>query len=110
MVASHESLRDDFEVSTREMDALVARLVRSPEVHGARLTGAGFGGCVVVLASPAADLSTAANRVWRVAAADGVSCRTVAAAAGGLRALADRAPSLGPVDELGGEQQGDGEL
>jgi galactokinase len=95
MVASHESLRDDFEVSTPEMDALVARLVRSPGVHGARLTGAGFGGCVVVLASPAADLSAAAERVWRVEAADGVSCRSIAAGGGGGGC------GLSPVDRAG---------
>jgi galactokinase len=52
MVASHESLRDDFEVSTPELDALVARLIDTPGVFGARLTGAGFGGCVVALSRP----------------------------------------------------------
>ncbi|MDQ3306051.1 MAG: galactokinase [Actinomycetota bacterium] len=54
MVASHESLRDDFEVSTPRLDALVAELSARPGVHGARLTGAGFGGCVVALAEPGA--------------------------------------------------------
>ena len=54
MLASHASLRDDFEVSTPELDELVARLVRRPGVLGARLTGAGFGGCVVALARPGA--------------------------------------------------------
>ena len=46
---SHASLRDDFDVSTPELDALVARLTRTPGVIGARLTGAGFGGCAVAL-------------------------------------------------------------
>ena len=54
MVASHESLRIDFEVSTPRLDALVAELVATPGVHGARLTGAGFGGCVVALTRPGA--------------------------------------------------------
>ena len=49
MSASHASLRDDFDVSTPELDALVARLARTPGVIGARLTGAGFGGCAVAL-------------------------------------------------------------
>ena len=49
MSASHASLRDDFEVSTPELDALVAALGRAGAT-GARLTGAGFGGCVVALA------------------------------------------------------------
>lgn len=52
MVESHASLRDDFEVSTPVLDALVDRLVATPGVHGARLTGAGFGGCVVALTDP----------------------------------------------------------
>ena len=55
MVASHASLRDDFEVSTPELDD--ARRPGSspcPGVLGARLTGAGFGGCVVALARPGA--------------------------------------------------------
>lgn len=43
---SHASLRDDFEVSTPELDRLVDELVRAG-AFGARLTGAGFGGCVV---------------------------------------------------------------
>jgi galactokinase len=52
MTASHASLRDDFDVSTPVLDALVERLVATPGVYGARLTGAGFGGCVVALADP----------------------------------------------------------
>jgi galactokinase len=46
---SHVSLRDDFEVSTPQLDALVEALTASGAL-GARLTGAGFGGCVVALA------------------------------------------------------------
>ncbi|HWI81783.1 galactokinase [Ramlibacter sp.] len=49
MNASHASLRDDYEVSTPELDQLVALLQQQPEVHGARLTGAGFGGACVAL-------------------------------------------------------------
>lgn len=49
MAASHLSLRDDFEVSTPKLDELVSRLLFTPGVYGARLTGAGFGGCVVAL-------------------------------------------------------------
>ena len=48
LLASHRSLRDDFEVSTPELDLLVETLVESGAL-GARLTGAGFGGCVVAL-------------------------------------------------------------
>jgi galactokinase len=51
MLQSHASLRDDYEVSTPELDELVERLVDTGAL-GARLTGAGFGGCVVGLAPP----------------------------------------------------------
>ncbi|HEY8359893.1 MAG TPA: galactokinase [Ramlibacter sp.] len=49
MNASHASLRDDYEVSTPELDQLVALLQAHPGVYGARLTGAGFGGACVAL-------------------------------------------------------------
>jgi galactokinase len=68
MVESHVSLRVDFEVSTPELDALVERLTHTPGVLGARLTGAGFGGCVVALAERGAVLDVDG---WRVQAADG---------------------------------------
>jgi len=71
MVASHRSLRDDFEVSTPGIDALVRSALEQPGVHGARLTGAGFGGCIVVLAEPTADLEHLGTRRWRVAPSDG---------------------------------------
>ncbi len=54
MYESHASLAVDFEVSTPVLDALVERLRATPGVHGARLTGAGFGGCVVALTDPGA--------------------------------------------------------
>jgi galactokinase len=49
MNASHESLRDDYEVSSKELDTLVELARRQPGVLGARMTGAGFGGCTVNL-------------------------------------------------------------
>jgi galactokinase len=52
MSESHASLRDDFEVSTPALDAIVERMMGVPGVHGARLSGAGFGGCVVALTDP----------------------------------------------------------
>lgn len=54
MVESHRSLAEDFEVSTDRLDLMVDDLVGRPGVYGARLTGAGFGGCVVALARPGA--------------------------------------------------------
>ncbi|ASN83042.1 galactokinase [Deinococcus ficus] len=49
MNASHHSLRDDYEVSHPQVDALVAALQALPDVFGARMTGAGFGGALVAL-------------------------------------------------------------
>jgi galactokinase len=49
MKASHASLRDYYEVSSPELDALVEAACRVPGCYGARLTGAGFGGCIVAL-------------------------------------------------------------
>ncbi len=49
MQASHASLRDDFEVSCRELDVMVELAQRASGCFGARMTGAGFGGCAVAL-------------------------------------------------------------
>lgn len=54
MTAAHASLRDHYEVSVPELDCLVDGAVEQPGVLGARLTGAGFGGCVVAVLEPAA--------------------------------------------------------
>jgi galactokinase len=59
MLASHRSLRDDFEVSTPELDRLVDLSVAAG-AHGARLTGAGFGGCVVALVAAGTTETVAA--------------------------------------------------
>jgi galactokinase len=71
MTASHGSLRDDFEVSVPELDQLVGALVDHDGVLGARLTGAGFGGCVVALAESGVDLGDLRHRSWLVHPADG---------------------------------------
>jgi len=47
MVASHNSLRDDYEVTGKELDTLVEIALKQEGVIGARMTGAGFGGCAV---------------------------------------------------------------
>ncbi len=49
MNASHFSLRDLYEVSGRELDVMAGLLRDQPGCYGARLTGAGFGGCCVAL-------------------------------------------------------------
>jgi galactokinase len=56
MIESHQSLRDDYEVSSGELDLLVGLATAQDYVLGARLTGAGFGGCTVnVVRSDAVD-------------------------------------------------------
>lgn len=74
MLDSHRSLSRDFEASTPAIDALVDDLSSRPGVHGARMTGGGFGGCVVALAERGAlDPSTWPGRAWCVAPSPGLS-------------------------------------
>ncbi len=49
MTASHMSLRDDYEVTGIELDTLVSAALKQPGTLGARMTGAGFGGCAIAL-------------------------------------------------------------
>jgi galactokinase len=70
---SHVSLREDFEVSTPALDATVAHLDAQPGVIGARLTGAGFGGCVVALVHADAVVDPGDRRAWRVRASGGAT-------------------------------------
>jgi len=64
MFSSHKSLRDLYEVSIPELDYLVEIARGLPGIYGARLTGAGFGGCTVNLVAQkdAADLSRDCRR------------------------------------------------
>ncbi len=66
MTRGHQSLRHDYETSTAVMDAAVAELTATPGVYGARMTGGGFGGCVVALCAPDADVTG-----WKVRPVDG---------------------------------------
>lgn len=78
MTESHWSLSRDFETSTREVDALVESCL-SRGALGARITGAGFGGCIVALipsgkeAALAASLRLAHPTAWLVATSTGLS-------------------------------------
>jgi galactokinase len=71
LLASHASLRDDFGVSSPELDTLVDVLVASGAA-GARLTGAGFGGCVVALAQRNHADDVLAKTALRYRAATGI--------------------------------------
>jgi galactokinase len=86
MNASHDSLRDDYEVSGPELDLLVSLARGVPGVLGSRLTGAGFGGCTVTLVRPEAVEALRAEvlaryeketglqpRIWACDAADGAA-------------------------------------
>jgi galactokinase len=74
LVSSHASMRDDFEVSTPVLDELVGNVRGVPGVYGARVTGAGFGGCVIVLCKPKTRIN--APVVWRGRPAAGASLST----------------------------------
>ena len=70
MVASHASLRDDFEVSCDELDLLVDLALEVGEkggVLGSRMTGGGFGGCTVTLAhrNAVSDIGAVIGRKYR---------------------------------------------
>ena len=93
MIESHASLRDDYAVSGPELDTLVAAALGTPGVLGARLTGAGFGGCAVALVKTAqaeiaaeriaAQYQHASGRtgiVYICAPSDGVSAEWIAEA------------------------------
>jgi galactokinase len=56
MIESHNSLDHNFETSTPQMNNAVASAIAQPGVFGARMTGGGFGGCIVILADVTANL------------------------------------------------------
>ncbi|MFM7892174.1 MAG: galactokinase, partial [Actinomycetota bacterium] len=85
MYASHHSLSRDFATSTKQMDEAVDAYSRVAGVHGVRMTGGGFGGCIVVLADDDVQLaagiigssaSAGQSPAIRVRAADGASLAT----------------------------------
>jgi galactokinase len=61
LLEAHASLRDDFQVSVPEIDRLVEIACAMPGVYGARLTGGGFGGSVVILANRAKSATAAST-------------------------------------------------
>jgi galactokinase len=73
MTDGHRSLATDYRASVPAVDELVEDLVVQPGVYGARMTGGGFGGCVIALCagdSPALDpLAHSPRRAWRISPA-----------------------------------------
>jgi len=92
MAASHASLRDDYDVSCDELDVMVDIVSPLDGVFGARMTGGGFGGCVVALVDASratGDLRAVISEryegstgrrpdVWITTAGDGVSAWSAA--------------------------------
>ena len=72
MDASHVSLRDDFEVSCPELDTMADILRTLDGVHGARMTGGGFGGCAVALVAAIEEASVRREVARRYHAATGL--------------------------------------
>ncbi len=88
LIRSHISLRDLYEVSVPELDILAAAAWETPGCYGARLTGAGFGGCVVALAGlDAAGVTTAMSRAFEKEFGRIPAIFTTRAAAGAARIL-----------------------
>jgi galactokinase len=71
LVEGHASLRDHFAASTPQMDAAVEAWLRVPGVHGVRMTGGGFGGCIVALAESGALDADLGPSTWKVHAVAG---------------------------------------
>ena len=59
MNESHASLRDGYEVSSEALDIMVELMRSVPGCYGARLTGAGFGGCAIALVEPGSEQAVA---------------------------------------------------
>jgi galactokinase len=92
MRASHFSLRDDFQVSTPELDALVDAFAHAG-AYGARLTGAGFGGCVVALVAARAVDEVVARAAARYRSATGQAPISLV-----VRAVDGAGPIDSPID------------
>jgi galactokinase len=73
MYASHASLRDDYEVSCKELDLLVELSASSAGVYGARMTGGGFGGCTVNLVREECATAFAAHMAGAYQQATGIA-------------------------------------
>lgn len=76
--AAHASARDDYEISCPEVETMVALLQALPGVAGARLTGAGWGGCVVALVEQTAAANLCRQVRERYRAATGVHVEVLA--------------------------------
>jgi galactokinase len=76
LAASHESLKNDFEVSLPQIDRLVELAEKEPDVYGARLTGGGFGGAIIAIADRG-TAQAAGERIARRYGEEGLGKATV---------------------------------
>ena len=77
MSESHGSLSGQFDCSTPQIDELCRTLSATAGVYGARMTGGGWGGCVVALTDPGAVDAAAFHRAWYVRPSAGDEVRVV---------------------------------
>jgi galactokinase len=87
LYASHESLRDDYEVSIPQIDDLVELARQEPEVYGARITGGGFGGSIVIVAHQGTGREVGEKVVNRYAQGGNGEARLVIPAVGAPAAV-----------------------
>ncbi len=77
MTEGHRSLANDYRVSVSAVDELVDRLLAQPGVLGARMSGGGFGGCVIALCEPDSPVldpeAHVPRRAWRVSPSAGAA-------------------------------------
>jgi galactokinase len=87
---SHASLRDDFEVSTDELNSMVACARQEDACYGARMTGGGFGGCAVAIVHADAAQAFAASITKSYQTTTGISPNVyVCAATNGAEVVAE---------------------
>jgi galactokinase len=103
---SHASLRDDYEVSCRELDLLVEFAAEREKVAGARMTGGGFGGCIIAL-TEAESADAVLSAIEKAFAEHGFRAPTALAA--DPSAGASRVDRQFPFDQRG-EGEGGGDL
>jgi len=91
MNESHQSLRDDYQVSCPELDIMVRLAQQMPSVYGARMTGAGFGGCTInlVFARAAEEFKRSISRAYQAATGINAEVYICRAAAGAREVTGD---------------------
>ncbi len=82
MNASHDSLKNDYEVTGRELDSIVYAARDQEGVLGARMTGAGFGGCAIAIVEKDAAESVKAGVTERYKSQTGLNCEIYIAETG----------------------------